>query len=103
MKVLTLILIFIVIIVILEIVKHRISRDFSKILLYIVIGIIFLLILAAFFDLSSFFSNDNGFTQTGAAVVDTLGENAEMPDFKESEFLESIKEKIDDFVNKDIE
>tara|TARA_Y100000310_G_scaffold314899_1_gene364778 strand:+ start:3243 stop:3554 length:312 start_codon:yes stop_codon:yes gene_type:complete len=103
MKVLTLILVFIAIIIFLEIVKHRVSRDFSKIMLYIVVGIIFLLIVAAFVDLSTFFDSGNGFTQTGAAVVDAVGENAEIPDLRESEFIENIKEKIDGFMDKDIE
>ena len=103
MKVLILLIAFVVIIILLEIFKHRMGKSFSQILLYLVIGVILLLVAAAYVDLSEFFSPDNSFTQTGAAVVDAFKDNVDLPSWDEIEIFEEVKEEAEEFVDKNIE
>ena len=90
MELLTLTIILVSVLVVLMIIKHLMFKTFTKSIISILIVLsIFLLIIAVLTNENEI-QTKNPIIQTGAAVVENI---------KETSFVESITDKIEDFID----
>ena len=101
MGLLAIVIVLLVAFFLLELVKHKLTKNIFR---YFITGIIFLVVLmflAAFFDLGDFFSQDNTFAKTGSVVAEDVQEDIESIDWFDLNILETAGEETKEFL-KDI-
>tara|TARA_Y100000310_G_C20437643_1_gene694491 strand:+ start:383 stop:694 length:312 start_codon:yes stop_codon:yes gene_type:complete len=84
--------------VVLELFKHHFTKSLFKYLMVSLVIIFLLLIVSSFLDLGSFFDQDNTFAKTGAVIAEDVSEDIDGFDPRESETLQTIGDKVKEFL-----
>lgn len=92
-----LIIIVIGVLLVIEIVKHYLTKSFLKYVIAILVLLFILLILSAYFDLGPFFSKDSTFSQTGQVIANGVEKSKDNFDVTQNP---SILDTIKDIFNK---
>lgn len=98
MGIFTIIIIVVIALLLLEMFKHKITKNLFHYVIIFIIFIVILLIASAYFDLSSFFSDDNTFVKTGATITEGVKDDVDDIDWEESSTLEKIEKNTKDFL-----
>jgi hypothetical protein len=72
MNYIAIILIIVIAVLIIELLKHKFSKNFFKYTIIALVILIILLVTSAYVDFGSFVGKESTFAKTGAAIVDTV-------------------------------
>lgn len=97
------IVVVLAILILAELFKHHFTKGLVKYLIIFVILIFILLVASAYIDFGDYIGEGSTFANTGHAIADGVTDDVEKIDIKESQTLETFKEKTKEFFQKIVE
>ncbi len=98
MGLLAIVVVILVAFFLLELFKHKFTKNIFR---YFIVGLIFLVLLmflASFFDLSNFFSPDNTFAKTGSVIAEDVQQDIENIEWEDLNIIDTAEKKTKDFL-----
>ncbi|MAG78528.1 hypothetical protein CL616_04145 [archaeon] len=99
MNILWLIFLIVVILIIVEIGRHKVRHGLFKYLITGILILIFIMILSTYLDFSQFFESNGFFVKTGNIIIDTLSDQVTTIKETNSSFINEISDSTNEIFN----